>query len=328
LNDIGFLRRTDNVNYWAFTQYRINRITGIFRFQSYRLNHERNYDFGGQLLNTSYNFRSDWQFLNLWRFNQGLSIQGPSVANSDLRGGPALAYPGGVDYWYWISTNDQKPFRVSFSNSYYWGAKDWLRSAGVSLTLVWRPVDALSMSLSPSVNWQENALQYIPNENESEGIFTLGNIYQETYRMTMRANLNITPNLTLEYWGEPFISTGVYNDFKRVSNATASKYDDRFEPIQASWASFEDGTYFIDEDGDLSTDYQFRDPDFNIVQFRSNLVMRWEYIPGSEFFLAWSSNGSFFDQSDGAGFRNLSSQLAQLRGNHTFLLKYTYRFIL
>ena len=29
-------------------------------------------------------------------------------------------------------------------------------------------------------------------------------------------------------------------------------------------------------------------PDFSIVQFNSNLVVRWEYVPGSELFLVWS----------------------------------------
>ncbi|MET6989079.1 hypothetical protein ABXZ36_00280 [Sediminicola arcticus] len=29
-------------------------------------------------------------------------------------------------------------------------------------------------------------------------------------------------------------------------------------------------------------------PNFSFVQFRSNLVLRWEYIPGCEVFLVWS----------------------------------------
>ena len=37
------------------------------------------------------------------------------------------------------------------------------------------------------------------------------------------------------------------------------------------------GEYFVDETGDGVPDYSFGNPDFNFVQFRSNLVLRWEY---------------------------------------------------
>ena len=48
------------------------------------------------------------------------------------------------------------------------------------------------------------------------------------------------------------------------------------------------GEYFVDENGDGVPDYSFANPDFNFVQFRSNLVLRWEYKPGSEFYVVWS----------------------------------------
>ena len=46
--------------------------------------------------------------------------------------------------------------------------------------------------------------------------------------------------------------------------------------------------YAIDENLDGTIDYSFENPDFSYVQFNSNLVLRWEYIPGSELFLVWS----------------------------------------
>lgn len=35
-------------------------------------------------------------------------------------------------------------------------------------------------------------------------------------------------------------------------------------------------------------------PDFNVLSFRSNLVMRWEWRPGSTLFLVWQQNRSTF----------------------------------
>ena len=40
-------------------------------------------------------------------------------------------------------------------------------------------------------------------------------------------------------------------------------------------------TYNVSDGGN----YSFGNPDFNFRQFRSNLVVRWEYLPGSTFTL-------------------------------------------
>ena len=52
----------------------------------------------------------------------------------------------------------------------------------------------------------------------------------------------------------------------------------------------------MDGNGSLES---FRDPDFNFKQFKSNLVLRWEYLPGSRLFLVWSQGRNHF-AGDGA----------------------------
>ena len=88
------------------------------------------------------------------------------------------------------------------------------------------------------------------------------------------------------------------------------------------------GDYFIDENLDGSIDYEIEDPDFSFVQFRSNLVVRWEYVPGSEIFLVWSQGVTGFgDPMDSLG-SNLEAQILDQKKDNTFLIKATYRFIL
>lgn len=335
LNDIGFLRQTDQVNAWLWNRYQINDKTKMFRWQNYSFYHEQNFDFGGTRTSTGTNFNSNFQFHNLWRFETGFYREGLNVANSDLRGGPSITYPGGTNWWVWTGTPDQKKVRLSFNQWFFWGDEDYVTNKGSSINITMRPTDALRISLSPNVNFRDNMLQYVSNNNESDGIYMMGRIEQNTYSMSIRANYNITPNLTIEYWGQPFISSGVYSDFKRV-NLTASNDSElynRFTAIQDEWIQFNEteGYFEVDEDGDPGTaadNYSFYDPNFNIVNFRSNMVLRWEYIPGSVLFLAWSSSGSFFDQSDHNSFPQLRRQLGDLRGTNTFLIKYTYRFVL
>ncbi|NIU78657.1 MAG: hypothetical protein GWN71_35435, partial [Gammaproteobacteria bacterium] len=53
--------------------------------------------------------------------------------------------------------------------------------------------------------------------------------------------------------------------------------------------------YRVDLDDDQAADFSFADPDFNFKQLRSNLVLRWEYRPGSTLFLVWSQGRSHYE---------------------------------
>ncbi len=331
LNDIGFLRVTDNINNWIWTSYRVNKVTNLFRWQRYNMYMEQNMDFGGITTGSGINMNMNWEFTNYWGFNQGVWIGGNRVSNADLRGGPSITYPGNVNYWYWIGTNSRKNVRIGFNNWFNWGRNDFRKSSGVNLNINIRPLDAMQISISPSINWNRDDLQYISQRDfDGETRYILGRVEQRTYSMSLRMNYNITPNLTLEYWGQPFIASGEYSQFKRVHEPNSENYNQRFKIFEESEYAFneEDGIYEIFESGGTEADYSFGNPDFNVVQFRSNFVMRWEYIPGSIVFLVWANNGSYFSNSRQNDFSDLSSRLTGLESTNTFLIKYTYRFIL
>lgn len=331
LNDIGFLRQTDNINNWAFIRYNVNQPKGILRSQNYNAYIEQNMDFGGITNSTGGNMDMNLSFTNLWEFGQGFWMGGQRVSNADLRGGPSITYPGNINYWYFIGTNSQKKFRVSFNQRFNWGREDFSDNQGMNLNFTIRPTDALRINISPSVNKSRNDLQYIgQNEFEGEQQYIMGRVIQETYSMSMRANYNITPNLTLEFWGQPFIAKGEFSDFKRVIASNSENFNERFRHFEEDEIRFnsEENTYQVFESRNTTPDYEFDNPDFNIVQFRSNFVMRWEYIPGSTLFLVWANKGSYFDQERSTNFNDLSSKLSDLTSSNTFLIKYTYRFIL
>ena len=324
LNDVGFLVQTDNINNWGYTQYRVTKPTKYFRSQKYSAHFEQNVDFGGVETSSGGEMNFEWQFHNFWYFGTGAWVDFKQISNADLRGGPAIQYPGGVNYYYELQTNRQKKLSVGYENWYYWGNSDFTQSRGGALSLNYRPLDAMSVSLSPNVSIDKNELQYVDHQDfNGETEYLLARVKQETYSMSLRVNYNITPNLTLEFWGQPFLAKGEYDDFKFVNDPRSDQYEERFGMIDQDRISFdsEESEYAIDGE------FVFDDPDFNVVEFRSNFVMRWEYIPGSTLFLVWSNNGSNSNQSDDNEFSDLSSKLVRLNGTNTFLVKYTYRFI-
>ena len=140
-------------------------------------------------------------------------------------------------------------------------------------------------------------------------------------------NYSINPDLTIQYYGQPFISRGRYNNFNFVNNAVAKNLDERVTWYQPNQISSDDLTYLVDEDLDATVDYTFENPDFSFVQFRSNLVVRWEYIPGSEIYLVWSQGVTGFGDSKETLTRNLNNQILDKKPDNTFLIKATYRFM-
>lgn len=172
-------------------------------------------------------------------------------------------------------------------------------------------------------------MQYVTSvDYGSEVRYITGKINQNTYSLSLRINYVINPNLTIQYWGQPFISKGEYSDFKRIIDPDGSSFVDRFQQFNSNEISYDSQLeeYLIDENSDNSTDYSFGKPDFNFVQFRSNLVVRWEYIPGSTLFLVWTqgrTNGIATDQE--RSFQDLTSNLFGVKPHNIFLIKYTYR---
>jgi hypothetical protein len=101
-----------------------------------------------------------------------------------------------------------------------------------------------------------------------------------------------------------------------------------YSDAQLSFDETED-SYLIDEDMNGSTDFDFSNPDFSVIQFRSNLVVRWEYTPGSEIFLVWSQDISRSGDPGQDLLPGLSQNLfGGLKPTNIFLIKATYRFIL
>ena len=86
--------------------------------------------------------------------------------------------------------------------------------------------------------------------------------------------------------------------------------------------------YLLDEDIDGIVDCEIENTDFSFVQFRSNLLLRRQYIPGSEVFVVWSQGfvGSVNPYKTLGN--NLDAQILGQKKGNTFLIKATYGFIL
>ncbi|MDN4164794.1 DUF5916 domain-containing protein [Cytophagales bacterium LB-30] len=328
LNDIGFLNQTDMLTQWVNATYRFLNPVGKFRWMRYSVTLWSDYDFQSRMIGRGGDINFNTQFLNFWNLNGGLSISDAIISNADLRGGPSFLYPTGLEAWMWMSTDGRKKLSAGINPWISRGSHKWRETEGLYMEVTYRPTNALNLSLSPSVSHSANALQYIETVSyNDEPVYVIGRINQYTYNMSFRATYMVTPNLSIEYWGQPFATTGSYSELKKVTQHNADSYDQRFLLLNTQFDAA-NNQYHLDENADGNVDYSIRNPNFNFAQLRSNMVVRWEYIPGSTLFLVWTQGRTESPSLDRDSFSHLYAGLFDKTPHNVFLLKYTYRFVL
>ncbi|MBN1651139.1 MAG: carbohydrate binding family 9 domain-containing protein [Bacteroidales bacterium] len=328
INDIGYMRTSDAIHHGTWVGYYIRKPFSIF--ESFFLNN--NYwgavNFDGNLLFFAQNINFNTKFKNKWYLNGSFTHVGDNYSVSALRGGPALIEPGRWSYNINISSDQRKKLHAYFGFYYDRALFNSKNTDNYWLGITYQPIDALSISMQTDLSQNRKELQYIDVfEFEENDRFVFGSLNQKTLSMSFRLNYNITPNLTIQYYGQPFTSAGDYSNYKQITNPQSDTYSDRFQVYSTNQLTYNssDEVYNVDENRDGITDYSFSKPDFNFSQFRSNMVVRWEYVPGSTLYLVWSQGRTFFDAQGSFDLNQNMNDLFDVHPHNIFLVKFSYR---
>jgi hypothetical protein len=327
INDIGYTQQVDRIMQVVWSGYAFNEPFSIFRRARLNMSQFTIWDFGGNMNMPGLNFNGNAQFKNYWFAIAGVSVSGEQLQNSVLRGGPALKIPGYKNFFLEVNTNQQKKltFEVEASK-YFSNEKDFRMMDEYELTVGYRPVKSLTITVSPEIERYRDELMYVTQKSYTNSIrYIMSNISRKTASMSLRINYNITPDLTIQYWGQPFVATGEYSDYKYITNSKSDLLTNRYQIYSENQISTGAENYFIDENLDGQTDYQFRKPDFNVKEFLSNLVVRWEYRPGSTIYLVWSQTRNHYENNGTFDIANDIEKLFSEGANNIFLVKFSYR---
>ncbi len=117
-------------------------------------------------------------------------------------------------------------------------------------------------------------------------------------RLRTRLEITLTPDLSLQFFGQPLISANDFTTYKQLARPASFEFL-RFEEGSPRVEGGEvvacdggrtcvlDSTRFVDFEGDGEVDFDFRDETFNFRSFVGNAILRWEYMSGSTLFLVW-----------------------------------------
>jgi hypothetical protein len=155
--------------------------------------------------------------------------------------------------------------------------------------------------------------------------WVVARLAQRTASLTARLSYTFTPDLSLQLYAQPFVSGGAYRDFRQVVDARAAHEAQRFRAIAMDASSnARSGKYAADLNNDGGAPSSFDDPDFSAREFTSSAVLRWEYRPGSTFFVAWSQARDAGDPVSPFRLGNDVKRLFGERPTNALLVKVSY----
>jgi len=331
LNDVGYMRLSDLLSQNITVGYIENKPKSIFRTFSVSLNQQNTWNFGGTYLGSMLLARMKSIFSNKWSLSGSALRQGVKLDTRLLRGGPAILINGYWHYRYVLSTDHSR--RLSARIGYHFHIFDDKISStnDFSPGFTLKINDAIKFSTDLMYMVRRTNLQYVDQwVDNDKSQYLLATFDRKTMGLTIRIDYTITPELTIQYYGNPYVSAGIYSDYKKIITPDAYKYEDLYHSLNSSELLFnqEQNIYQIIQNDVGEVDHTFSNPDFNFRQFRSNLVARWEYKPGSTLYLVWTHGRDEYQNTSDFSIRDGLNQLFNVYADNVVLIKFNYWFVI
>jgi hypothetical protein len=325
LNDAGRLGGSDDRGLYASMRYRETTPKKFYRSYELGVGEVTEWNFDGVRQISLLQSFGYMQFANYWQLNGQVDYAPRATSDNQTRGGPLMGTPSFVQMNGALQNRagSRTRWRLGFS-----GARDEIDgySASVNASVSARPGTQMEVSLEPRMYRGTSSRQYVTSLAGGRPE-TFGRRYIFSYvdrsevAARIRVNYAVTPDLTLETYAEPFASSGHFYDFgeldtprSHVLRAYGTSGTTISQPDSLGRRTVRDGTA------------QFTLPnfDFNVRSFRSNVVLRWEWRPGSTLFAVW--------QQDRGSSQSIGSRVVlgdvfdglRVNGNNFFALKMNY----
>ena len=308
-NDIGFVILVNDMSIRNSITKQTLRPTRRFRRLSGTLSNETHWTTGGTQSGANVTASLTGELRSFWTTHLMLTTYdiGGTRCVACARGGPALRQSAERLLVASVGGDARRIFTPSLSFVGSTGDEGRSNSRNVGVGSDLRLASQYSMSLG--LNWEQRTddQQWIRNYGafRSDTMrYTFARLDQSTISLTARANWTATPQLSLQIYAQPFITSGTFGDWRRLASPTARAYADRY-------AQYGNGA---------------TPAGFNFRQFNSNAVLRWEYRPGSTLFFVWQQGRASNDTNGEFRVARDYRDLFRAHPDNTLLIKASYWF--
>jgi len=332
INDLGFLYRSDRVNWHLATGYRWLEPNKLFRNRGFNLAAYKTWDFGGTPDAGGYGGFWHTVFANYWAIG-GSVFYNPERNNIlATRGGPIMRVPEHREFELWMDTDTRKAI---YLNPWFsvWDTASGSNGWNVGCRVVVKPTSDIELVFEPRYNQYYDDSQWVTNQDDALMTATFGTRHvfadMDFHQLSIgtRINWTFTPKLTLQGYIQPLFATGNYWRLKEFARPNTYVFDVYGESNNSTVDRDENGDYVIDPDGDGPAEpFTVSDPNFNFKSLKVNIVLRWEYRPGSTFYLVWTQDRVDFADPGKFNVRRDARALVAAPGDNIFMAKLTYWF--
>lgn len=296
INNVGRMQTADDIDFNADFIQRDTRPSRYFRQYFLQATTRWGWNFGGIRQYTSAGLNSNVTLHNFMRVSLNLSRGFRSLSDVLTRGGPLMGTPNSSSISSGLNSRPNRPVtwsaNVSYASDEFGG---WSGTARATLSV--RPGTRWQASVDPTYTRGADARQYVSTRSGGAAT-TFGSRYifafVERSQLSARFRLNyaVTPNFTVEAYAEPFAASGAYSRFGELAAARSRELREYGAAASGTTIVRHPDKSYTVTDGAGS--FTLPNLDFNRLSFRSNLVLRWEWLPGSTAYLIWQNNRQRF----------------------------------
>jgi Domain of unknown function (DUF5916)/Carbohydrate family 9 binding domain-like len=293
-NDLGFATQADRGGAHGLVQFRKLTPDRWTRSRAIWFSKWWTFNYGRESQGDGVQSTATVQLLNYWKVSLNLQRSWATLDDRLTRGGPTVVRPGIAAANLTVTSDGRRRFWTSVNGVLQ--KRDFgNRMRLLSAQLNYKPWAALTLSATPSVMRVRSVAQYLATVPDATATATFGaryvfgNLGQTEVAMPLRANLVLSPKLSLQLYTQALLSTGSYRAIEEL--ATPRTYDFPAYGTDVGVLAYDPAAaaYVIDPDGaGPAASFRIADPNFNFKSLRVNAVARWEFRPGSSLYVVWT----------------------------------------
>ena len=305
-NDIGRLRAADALVAQVDVRYRETRPGRLFRNYWIGSRQQNEWTFGHERATKSVNIYTNQTWQNFWVTQATLTRNFLRYDSRLTRGGPLMTLPPGWNLN--VQLRNRTGSKTTWSFDLTTARND---DQGFNHRLIgrfgFRPGPRWQFSVNPTIQRQVEAQQYIATLPGGSPVtfgsrYVFGHVDRSTYSAQFRLGYTFKPDLNLDLYAEPFAASGRYSNIGELLIPGTR--------LRRGYAA-----------ADITA---LGDRDFHLQSLRSNVVLRWEYRPGSFLHIVWQQDRSGSEPGGrridaGDVFHSLSAP-----GIHSFVVKTSF----
>jgi hypothetical protein len=272
-NDIGRLRAADAMSLSADLRYRETRPGRVFRGYWFGGRQNNEWTYGHERQTKSFALYTSQTWQNFWT-TQATYTRNFTRFGNLTRGGPLMTLPPGWNLNVQLRNRSgaQTSWNVNLTAA---GNDDGGFNHALTAGFGLRPGPRWQLSVNPTIQRQVDTQQYIttlPGGSPATfgARYVFGSVDRSTYSAQFRLGYTFKPDLNLDLYAEPFAASGRYTDIGELL-VPGTRLRRAYTPAETA---------------------SIGSRDFHVQSLRSNVVLRWEYRPGSFLYVVWQQDRS------------------------------------